>query len=178
MTSSSTGAESQSKLLNIDTGILKKDAFVVLVKTEWNTAIVDQLERGCIAMLEKQAVKKIIVITVPGAFEIPFAIKNYWENSGKKKRPDAFIALGCVIKGDTPHFDYVCKAVTDGVLQLNLTLPVPTIFGVLTVDNEQQANERTGGKHGHKGEEAAISALKMMPLSPKGELRSKSISKK
>lgn len=163
MTSPSTGSGSHSKLLN--TGILKKDACIVLVKTEWNAAIVDQLERGCIAILEKQAVKKIVVLTVPGAFEIPFAIKNYWENCGKKKRPDAFIALGCVIKGDTPHFEYVCKAVTDGVLQLNLSLPVPTIFGVLTVDNEQQANERTGGKHGHKGEEAAMSALKMVLLS-------------
>jgi 6,7-dimethyl-8-ribityllumazine synthase len=59
--------------------------------------------------------------------------------------------LGCVIRGDTPHFDYVCKAVTDGVVQLNLLLPVPTIFGVLTVDNELQATERIGGKHGHKG---------------------------
>ena len=94
--------------------------------------------------------------------EIPFAIKNYWEKAGKKKKPDAFIALGCVIRGDTPHFDYVCKAVTDGVLQLNLLLPVPTIFGVLTVDNELQAKERIGGKHGHKGEEAAVTAIKMI----------------
>jgi 6,7-dimethyl-8-ribityllumazine synthase len=67
-----------------------------------------------------------------------------------------------VIKGDTPHFDYVCKAVTDGVVQLNLMLPVPTIFGVLTVDNQQQADDRVGGKHGHKGEEAAVTALKMI----------------
>lgn len=78
--------------------------------------------------------------------------------------PSAFIALGCVIRGDTPHFDYVCKAVTDGILQLNLLLPVPTVFGILTVDNQQQANERIGGKHGHKGEEAAITALKMIAL--------------
>lgn len=155
---------SNSKLLQTGTGILNKDACIVLVKTEWNAAIVDQLERGAIAALEAQSVKKIIVITVPGAFEIAFAIKNYWETNPKKKRPDAFIALGCVIKGDTPHFDYVCKAVTDGVVQLNLTLPVPTIFGVLTVDNEQQALERIGGKHGHKGEEAAITALKMIAL--------------
>lgn len=152
-----------SNLLHIDTGILKKDACIVLVKTEWNAAVVDQLERGCIAILEKYAVKRIITITVPGAVEIPFAIKNYWENAGKKK-PDAFIAFGCVIKGDTPHFDYVCRAVTDGVLQLNLALPVPTIFGVLTVNNEEQAMERVGGKHGHKGEEAAITALKMIAL--------------
>jgi 6,7-dimethyl-8-ribityllumazine synthase len=71
--------------------------------------------------------------------------------------------LGCVIRGDTPHFEYVCKAVTDGVLQLNLLLPVPTIFGVLTADNELQAKERIGGKHGHKGEEAAVTAIKMIP---------------
>lgn len=154
-----------SKLLNIDTGILKKDACIVLVKTEWNTAIVDQLERGCIAELEKLGIKKIIAITVPGAIEIPFAIKNYWTNSSKKNKADAFIALGCVIKGDTPHFDYVCKSITDGVLHLNLSLPVPTIFGVLTVNTEEQAIERIGGKHGHKGEEAAITALKMIALS-------------
>jgi 6,7-dimethyl-8-ribityllumazine synthase len=154
----------KSGLNDIDTGILNKDACIVLVKTEWNETIVDQLERGCIAVLEKQGVKKIVVITVPGAFEIPFAIKSYWDRSGKKKRPDAFIALGCVMRGDTPHFDYVCRAVTDGVLQLNLCLPVPTIFAVLTVDNEQQATERIGGKHGHKGEEAAITALKMIAL--------------
>ena len=152
-----------SKLLDI-TGILKKDAFIVLVKTEWNAAIVDELEKGCREKLISFKIKKIITVTVPGAFEIPFAIKNYWSNAAKKKRPDAFIALGCVIRGDTPHFDYVCKAVTDGVVQLNLLLPVPTIFGVLTVDNEDQAKERIGGKHGHKGEEAAVTAIKMLAL--------------
>ncbi len=156
---------SNSKLLNSGAGILKKDACVVLVKTEWNAALVDELERGAVAELAKQGVKKMTTITVPGAVEIPFAIKNYWDSAGKKKRPDAFIALGCVVKGDTPHFDYVCKIVADGVLQLNLSLPVPTIFGVLTVDNEQQAKERIGGKHGHKGEEAAITAVKMIALS-------------
>jgi 6,7-dimethyl-8-ribityllumazine synthase len=82
-------------------------------------------------------------------------------------KPDAFIALGCIIKGDTPHFDYVCKAVTDGVLQLNLQLPIPTIFGVLTVDTLEQANERIGGSVGHKGEEAASTALQMIALSQK-----------
>lgn len=157
-----------SKLLNIDAGILRKSACVVLVKTEWNAAIVDELEKGCRAKLEELKVKKIITVVVPGAFEIPFAVKNYWENKRKKKKPDAFIALGCIIRGDTPHFDYVCKAVTDGVVQLNLLLPVPTIFGVLTVDNEEQARERIGGRHGHKGEEAAITAVKMIPSSPKG----------
>ncbi len=153
-----------SKLTDLTTGILKKDACIVLVKTDWNAAITDQLERGCIAELEKSQVKKTVVLIVPGAVEIPFAIKSYWDHCGKKERPDAFIALGCVIKGDTPHFDYVCRAVTDGVGQLNLSLPVPTIFGVLTVNTEEQAMERIGGKHGHKGEEAALTALKMISL--------------
>lgn len=156
-----------SKLFSNATGILPKDACIVLVKTEWNAAIVDELENGCRAELEKQAVKKIITITVPGAFEIPFAIKNHWENSGKKKKASAYIALGTVIKGDTPHFEYVCQAVTQGVLQLNLLLPVPTIFGVLTVNNEEQARERIGGKHGHKGKEAALTALKMITIATK-----------
>ena len=155
---------SNSKLLNTDAGIPKKNACIVLVKTEWNAVIVDELERGCREKLEAYKVKKIITLTVPGAFEIPFAIKSYWENAGKKKKPDAFVALGCVIRGDTPHFDYICKAVTDGVVQLNLLLPVPTVFGVLTVDNEMQANERIGGVHGHKGEEAAVTAIKMITL--------------
>lgn len=153
---------SNSKLLQTGTGILKvQDACIVLVKTEWNAAIVDELERGCITTLQSHNIKKIITVTVPGAVELPFAIKSYWDN---KKKPDAFIALGCVIRGGTPHFEYVCKIVTDGVLQLNLVLPVPTIFGVLTVDNEEQAKERVGGSHGHKGEEAAITALKMISL--------------
>ncbi|MEO7394940.1 MAG: 6,7-dimethyl-8-ribityllumazine synthase [Chitinophagaceae bacterium] len=153
-----------SKLLHINTGILNKDACIVLVKTEWNAAIVNELEKGCIQQLQKLKVKKIITITVPGAVEIPFAIKKYWETAGRKKKAHAFIALGCVIRGDTPHFDYVCKLITDGVLQLNLRLPIPTIFGVLTVENEQQAKERIGGKHGHKGEEAAVTAIKMISL--------------
>jgi 6,7-dimethyl-8-ribityllumazine synthase len=140
-------------------------ACVVIVKTEWNAAIVDELENGVRKVLVKQGIKDAVTITVPGAVEIPFAIKAYWETlKYKDKRPDAFIALGTVIRGDTPHFDYVCKAVTDGVVHLNMNLPVPTIFGVLTVDNEQQAKERIGGKHGHKGEEAALTALKMISL--------------
>src|SRR5918993_925109 len=156
---------SNSKLLNIDTGILKKDACIVIVKTEWNAAIIDEIERGCIKMPVKEEIREVRTITVPGAFEIPFAIKRFWDiNFGTHNRPAAFIALGCVIRGDTPHFDYVCQAVTEGVVQLNLTLPVPVIFGVLTVDNEQQALERIGGKHGHKGEEAAITAMKMISL--------------
>jgi 6,7-dimethyl-8-ribityllumazine synthase len=148
-----------------NTGIqLTKDACIVIVRTEWNASTLDALEVGCIKVLLEHRVP-YKVITVPGAFEIPFCIKNYWEAfKYKDDKPHAFIALGCVLRGDTPHFDYVCKAVTDGVLHLNMHLPVPTIFGVLTVDNQEQADERIGGKHGHKGEEAAITAIKMIAL--------------
>lgn len=135
------------------------DAFVVIVKTEWNAHIIDELEAGCLRVFEQNGVKSKTIV-VPGAVEIPFAIKQFSEAT----RCDAFIALGTVIRGDTPHFDYVCKAITDGVMQLNLTLKVPIVFGVLTVENEQQALERIGGLHGHKGEEAAITAIKMIAL--------------
>jgi 6,7-dimethyl-8-ribityllumazine synthase len=156
---------SNSKLLQIDTGILNTNACIVIVRTEWNAAIVDELEKGCVQVLQREGLKDIRVITVPGAFEIPFGIKSYWDASKyKDDRPMAFIALGCVLRGDTPHFDYVCRGVTDGVLQLNMSLPVPVIFGILTVDTQQQADERIGGKHGHKGEESAITALKMISV--------------
>ena len=156
-------AITETNLFNINTGILQKDAFIVIVRTEWNAAIVDRLEEGCLKILQQYHMKNYKIINVPGAFEIPFGIKNFWDNS-KLEKPQAFIALGCVLRGDTPHFDYICKAVTDGILQLNLSIPAPVIFGVLTVDDNEQAKERVGGEHGHKGEEAAITALKMILL--------------
>ena len=156
---------SNSKLLQTTTGIQHSNACVVIVRTEWNATIVDELEKGCLKAFEREGQTEIKVISVPGAFEIPFGIKSYWDaNKYRDDRPMAFIALGCVLRGDTPHFEYVCRGVTDGVMQLNLSLPVPVIFGVLTVDNDQQAQERIGGKHGHKGEEAAITALKMISV--------------
>ena len=145
--------------------LIPKDACVVIVRTEWNAETVDKLAEGCSRVLTEHKVKHW-TISVPGAFELPFAIKNYWDaHKYKDDRPCIFIALGCVLRGDTPHFEYVCQAVTNGILQLNLSLPIPTIFGVLTVDNQQQIEERLGGKHGHKGEEAAVTALKMVALS-------------
>jgi len=136
-----------------------KDAFIVIVRTEWNAQIVNELEAGAKNILQQSKIN-YGVVTVPGAVEIPFAIKNYAVS--KQQIADAFIALGTVIRGDTPHFDYVCRYVTDGILNLNMLLDVPVIFGVLTVNDEQQALERVGGEHGHKGEEAAITALKMI----------------
>ncbi|HEU0109947.1 MAG TPA: 6,7-dimethyl-8-ribityllumazine synthase [Flavisolibacter sp.] len=150
-----------SKLLEKIEGIQHvKDALVVLVKTEWNNAIVDELENGCIRILDEHGIRYKTVV-VPGAVEIPFAINQCWAGSNA---PTAFIALACVIRGDTPHFDYVCQSITQGITSLNLSLPVPTIFGVLTVNTAEQAQERIGGKHGHKGEEAAVTAMKMMVL--------------
>ncbi|TAH09246.1 MAG: 6,7-dimethyl-8-ribityllumazine synthase [Sphingobacteriia bacterium] len=138
-----------------------EDAFVVIVKTEWNSAIVSALAKTARQVLKAKGVG-CKVITVPGAFEIPFAVKNHYAHC--KRMPDAYITLGAIIQGDTPHFDYVCKAVTDGVLQLNLSIDSPVIFGVLTVLTEEQAKERMGGIHGNKGEEAAVTALKMIAL--------------
>jgi 6,7-dimethyl-8-ribityllumazine synthase len=157
-------AKSSSEMLDTAGIHLPKDACIVIVRTEWNAHIVDLLEEGCAEFLEEKKVC-VTVINVPGAFEIGFAIKNYWDHHKyRDDKPHAFIALGCVLRGDTPHFDYVCKGVTDSIVQLNLTLPVPVIFGVLTVDNQQQADERTGGVHGHKGKEAAAAAMKMIAL--------------
>jgi len=157
-------ATDNSQLFQPNTGIGSPgDACIVLVKTDWNASFTDELEKGARRILASEGVKQIHTIQVPGAVEIPFAIQQFHQRSASI-RPDAYIALGCVIKGDTPHFDYVCKSVTDGITQLNLSLPVPVIFGVLTVNHEGQAQERLGGTHGHKGEEAAYTALKMIYL--------------
>ncbi len=155
-----------SKLLQVDADItLQRDAAVVIVRTEWNAGWVDKLEKGCRKILRRHGVKKIKTITVPGAVEMPFMVQKYWDFATDAGQPvNAFIALGCVIRGGTPHFEYVCRSVTDGITQLNLILPVPVIFGILTVEDEQQAAERLGGDHGHKGEEAALTAVKMIAL--------------
>jgi 6,7-dimethyl-8-ribityllumazine synthase len=152
---------SYSKLFdNIEDIQQLKDVLVVLVKTEWNAEIVDELERGCLNVFSQYKIETKTII-VPGAIEIPFAIQQY---SIRHNAISAFIALGCVIRGGTPHFEYVCQSVTQGVTQLNLSLSVPVVFGVLTLDNLEQAKERTGGIQGHKGEEAAVTAIKMMIL--------------
>lgn len=152
-------------LLN-DSGIpVIRDAGVVLVYTEWNSDIVNELLAGCERILEKHAITKRVKLKVPGAVEIPFACKRYFDvTQNTKDQPDAIITLGCVIRGGTPHFEYVCQAVTAGVGNLNIQLPVPVLFGVLTVDNLTQARERIGGIHGHKGEEVALTAIKMIAL--------------
>lgn len=144
------------------TGIRLKDAFVVIVKTSWNSHVTDLLLEGCVKKLDSDGVAYTI-LEVPGAFEIPFAIQQYHQHNPGKAQ--AFIALGCIIRGNTPHFEYISQSVTQGLTQLNISLGFPVIFGVLTVNSQVQADERTGGRQGHKGEEAAATAIQMIALS-------------
>ncbi len=140
---------------------------IAIVYTEWNDKIVAEQLAGCHRIATQFNATIIDQLPVPGSFELPFACKRIWDHYSiisEDLRPEAIIAFGAVIRGGTPHFEYVCKAVTEGITQLNITLPIPTIFGVLTLDTEQQAWERLGGPHGHKGEEAALTALKMIYL--------------
>ena len=160
-------AQSKNSFSLLDTQNLEtlKLPRIAIVHTEWNEKIVRELVNGCEGILHRFTGEIINNIAVPGCFELPFACRQVWEHyKDKDERPEAIIAFGAVIRGGTPHFEYVSKAVTDGLVQLNLTLPIPVIFGVLTLDNEEQAWERLGGVHGHKGEEAAITALKMIRL--------------
>ncbi len=157
-----------STLLDISAIGNLENARVAIVATEWNEKIVQEQLAGAKRIADQAGAVISQVIYVPGSFEIPFACKAVWENKDNlSDAPEAIIAFGAVIRGGTPHFEYVCKAVTEGVLQLNLMLPVPVIFGVLTLDTDEQAWERLGGSHGHKGEEAMITALKMIAMKHK-----------
>jgi len=149
----------------LDTGGLDhlKLPRVAIVYTEWNDRIVAEQLAGCQRILEQHGALVTSRYAVPGCFEIPYACQQLGQHTlNIEQAPEAIIAFGAVIRGGTPHFEYVCKAVTEGLTQLNVTLPVPVIFGVLTLNTEQEAWERLGGAHGHKGEEAAITALKMI----------------
>ncbi len=133
---------------------------VAVVRAQWNSHITSVLADGAVNTLEA-AGAEAEVFEVPGAVELTFAAQSLIDT----ERYDAVIVFGCVIKGDTPHFDYVCQSVTQGVTALNVDSPVPVIFGVLTVLDEQQALDRCGGLAGHKGVEAATTALTMVAFS-------------
>lgn len=161
-------SSNSGSLLNIAELSELKNVRVAIVKTEWNDSIVQLQTEGAKAIANEANAQITSEIIVPGSVEIPFAVKRLYEaTKNQADAPEAIITFGAVIRGGTPHFDYVCQMVTDGVLQLNLSLPIPIIFGVLTLDNEEQAMERLGGSHGHKGEEAMITALKMIALNRK-----------
>jgi 6,7-dimethyl-8-ribityllumazine synthase len=131
-----------------------------VVVSEWNEEITESLYSGVYETLLQHGAKKenIIRKTVPGAFELSLASQWLAEN----EEIDAVITLGCVIQGDTKHFDFICDAVAQGVTNVALKYNKPVIFGVLTPNTIQQALDRAGGKHGNKGDEAAITAIKML----------------
>lgn len=134
-----------------------------IVASEWNQNITEKLLEGACNTLERHGAseKNICVERVPGSFELTYGARKMAES----KDVDAIIVIGCVVRGDTPHFDYVCSAVTQGVTELNLQYGIPFIFGMLTTENIQQAEDRSGGRYGNKGDEAAVTAIKMIDFS-------------
>lgn len=135
---------------------------IAILVTRWNSFITDNLLEGALQALKRNAVPddQIDVIRVPGAFELPIAARAAMD-AGKYQ---ALIALGCVIRGGTPHFEFVCSGCMDGLMQIQLDARVPVTFGVLTVDNVEQAIERSGDDSNNKGAEAAVTALEMINL--------------
>jgi 6,7-dimethyl-8-ribityllumazine synthase len=133
-----------------------------IVVSDWNREVTWSLLNGATATLKKHGAtdENIIVSHVPGSFELTLGAQFLAEYDDL----DAVICLGCVIEGETPHFTYICQGVTQGITQLNMEYNIPFIFGVLTTNNQQQAVDRAGGKHGNKGDEAAVTAIKMAAL--------------
>lgn len=138
------------------------DARFAIVVSRWNSDVTEGLLRGALRALERQGVPSsaIVVSRVPGAFELPLAAKVLADSG----RVDAVITLGCVIRGDTPHFDYVCSECARGVGEAALSTGIPVAFGVLTTDNLEQALVRSRDDEENKGEEAALSAMEMASL--------------
>jgi 6,7-dimethyl-8-ribityllumazine synthase len=141
------------------------NAKIGVIVSEWNEQITLSLYGGCKKTLGELSVKKknILKVNVPGSFELPAAAKLLIES----KKLDAVICLGCVIQGETRHFDFICDAVANGIMELNIRYTIPVIFGVLTTNDLAQAKDRAGGKHGNKGVEAAVAAVKMILLKRK-----------
>ena len=133
---------------------------VAVVAARFNQAIVDELLAGCLRRLEQLGggADRVEVFRVPGAFELPVAAKVLSET----KKYAAVVCLGCVVRGDTPHFDYVAGECARGIQQVAVAQSLPVIFGVLTTNTEEQARQRVGGAHGHAGERAADAAAEMV----------------
>ena len=130
-----------------------------IVVSEWNPEIPGALLDGCVATLEKHGTlpENIHVKTVPGSFELIYGAHQMVLNGGY----DAVIILGSVIRGETPHCDYICQVVTQGIAHINAKSEIPVVFGLLTTNDLQQAKDRSGGKLGNKGDECAVVAIKM-----------------
>lgn len=133
-----------------------------IVVSDWNKDVTWSLLKGAVSTLKKHGAKdkNIIIKHVPGSFELTLGAQFLAEYED----PDAVICLGCIIRGETPHFTYICQGVTQGITQLNLDYNIPFVFGVLTTDTYEQAIARAGGEYGNKGDESAITAIKMAAL--------------
>ncbi|MBY0435886.1 MAG: 6,7-dimethyl-8-ribityllumazine synthase [Cyclobacteriaceae bacterium] len=147
-------ARTRKSKINLST---KKFAIIV---AEWNDDVTEVLYEGARQALLEMGAKKSNILrkSVPGSFELPLAAQ--W--MAEEKKIDAVICIGCVIQGDTPHFDYICQAVAHGIMKVNLKTNKPVAFGVLTTLNKKQALERAGGKLGNKGEEAVVTVVRML----------------
>jgi 6,7-dimethyl-8-ribityllumazine synthase len=144
------------------TGSIRPDARVAIVAARFNGEIVDELTRGCRRRLAEAdiATGRVETFHVPGAFELPIAAKV----AAATGRFAAVVCLGCVIRGDTPHFEYVAGEAARGIAGVSIETGVPIVFGVLTTNTEEQARDRIGGSHGHAGERAAEAALEMIAV--------------
>ena len=142
-----------------DKAVVAKQSYAIAV-ADWNSNVTFKLLEGALEALEENGAVDVDVVHVPGAFELTYAAK-YLQS---KKKYDAIIVLGCVIQGDTPHFDYVCAGTTQGIAHLNATTDIPVIYGLITTNNMQQAEDRAGGCLGNKGDECAVAAIKMVNL--------------
>ena len=133
---------------------------IAVITARWNSQVTDGLRDGALRALARHNMQAVEDFYVPGAFELPLAAQR----AAKTGRFDAVIALGCVIRGDTPHFDYVCAETTRGIGEVSLNQDIPVAFGLLTTDNLQQAMDRAGDNNENKGEEAALTVLEMLEL--------------
>jgi 6,7-dimethyl-8-ribityllumazine synthase len=154
-----TSQDSNQQVIAIPSGEKWRYGIVV---AEWNNEVTESLYQGALNTLLTNGAKeeKIIKHYVPGSFELPLGAQFLCES----KKVDAVICLGCVVQGETRHFDFISSSVADGITNVSLKYNIPVIFGVLTPDNNQQALDRAGGKFGNKGDEAAITAIKMLAL--------------
>jgi len=144
-------------------GLKNRNVKIGIVVSEWNETITNALKEGALTVLHEAGVEKeqIIVHYVPGSFELPFAASMMMDAD---EMVDAVICLGCVIQGETRHFEFISQAVANGIMRISQDYGIPVIFGVLTCDTFEQARERAGGKYGNKGVEAASTCLKMIEL--------------
>ncbi|HWN43433.1 MAG TPA: 6,7-dimethyl-8-ribityllumazine synthase [Thermoanaerobaculia bacterium] len=135
-----------------------------IVASRFNSRVVEQLVSGAVDCLRRHGADDIVIVRVPGAWEIPQAAEELADPVEGRPKLDAIVALGVVIRGETPHFDYICSSCSRGLSSLSKRHHIPVGFGVLTCDTSQQAEERAGGKAGNKGWEAALAALEMADL--------------